>query len=751
MKLLVDVSSRSWSRVGSSALCWWWVVLAAPAQQVAWSPATPLFPRAAGTLVQDPVPGHVLLFDGARSSTSAPSETWRWDGAVWQQARPAVSPPPRANTVMALDTLRGHVVMFGGLSGANVLADTWEWNGSLWIQINPANSPSARHGAAMTFDPLRGRIVLFGGRDRVSTLLDDTWEYDGTNWSLRTPANRPAARHRASFAFHALTARAVLFGGMAPGTALGDTMTWDGSNWTPVQTTGPSPRAGAPLAPDPSGRLVLLGAADLPAMADTWTFDGTQWSSRAGGLFPASATMALEPLRGVLVAVGRSPTGTVNQVYEYTNGSWLRSTDRAATPPVAGPLVPMGYAGPGDLRPGVPMHGETWFLSDGRWQTRPEPWSPDLQDAVGVFDTERQVTVLFGGRGPQGPSNETWEYSLGWRRVDPGVRPPADPLPLMAFHHSYALLLVRDPFAGEAQTFKWNGMQWARTAYVNGSPVAVRGAMAYDAARQRTVLFGGSDAMGITAQTWEFDGQDWTRLSPATAPSARERHRLAYDEVRSRVVLFGGTPGGAQGFLDDVWEWDGSRWAQLAASGSISARADHGMVYERTLRRLVVFGGRDAGTVAFDDAWALASVRPATASVTSVNTSCAGTAGWVQLQIANGALPWLGDPLRIELSRLPWFRSAVFLLGASNEMLGSVRLPLDLGAIGMPGCRLGVAPIVAVPAISFLGLANLNLSVPNDPSLVGGRCYVQGLAEDQGINAFGATTSTLLSMQFGRR
>ena len=143
--------------------------------------------------------------------------------------------------------------------------------------------------------------------------------------------------------------------------------------------------------------------------------------------------------------------------------------------------------------------------------------------------------------------------------------------------------------------------------------------------------------------------------------------------------------------------------------------------------------------------WALASVRPAAASVTTVNTSCSGSAGYVAIRVVDDVLPWLGDPLRIELSSLPWLRGAVFLFGASNEMLGSVRLPLDLGSIGMPGCPLGVAPLVSMTRISFLGLGSVDVSVPHDPLLVGSWLYVQGLAEDPGANPFGATTSTLPS------
>ena len=57
-------------------------------------------------------------------------------------------------------------------------------------------------------------------------------------------------------------------------------------------------------------------------------------------------------------------------------------------------------------------------------------------------------------------------------------------------------------------------------------------AMAYDAVRQRVVLFGGSNTNTILNDTWEYDGTTWTQRTPATSPSARGAHAMAYDAAR---------------------------------------------------------------------------------------------------------------------------------------------------------------------------------------------------------------------------
>jgi hypothetical protein len=73
--------------------------------------------------------------------------------------------------------------------------------------------------------------------------------------------------------------------------------------------------------------------------------------------------------------------------------------------------------------------------------------------------------------------------------------------------------------------------------------------MVDDSTRRRIVLFGGS-ATGYVADTWEWDGKNWTQINTTGAPSARGAHAMAYDAARQRTVLFGGTSGGSE-----TWEY----------------------------------------------------------------------------------------------------------------------------------------------------------------------------------------------------
>jgi hypothetical protein len=69
--------------------------------------------------------------------------------------------------------------------------------------------------------------------------------------------------------------------------------------------------------------------------------------------------------------------------------------------------------------------------------------------------------------------------------------------------------------------------------------LAIRHAMAYDADRQRVVLFGRGSA--FFSETWEWDGTTWLQRLPVTSPPARlTGNAMAYDAARQRLVLFNG-------------------------------------------------------------------------------------------------------------------------------------------------------------------------------------------------------------------
>jgi hypothetical protein len=146
--------------------------------------------------------------------------------------------------------------------------------------------------------------------------------------------------------------------------------------------------------------------------------------------------------------------------------------------------------------------------------------------------------------------------------------------------------------------------QWITTAAGSGWPAARSGhAMAYDAARGVTVMFGGSGAGGsMDGATWEWNGAAWTiaHAGGAGAPSPRIAPVMAFLPSISKVVLFGGLS--SPNFLNDTWTWDGTAWVQIAGAAP-PGRTNAGIARRPfPSDQLVVFAGQGAGGY-LNDTW----------------------------------------------------------------------------------------------------------------------------------------------------
>ena len=116
--------------------------------------------------------------------------------------------------------------------------------------------------------------------------------------------------------------------------------------------------------------------------------------------------------------------------------------------------------------------------------------------------------------------------------------------------------------------------------------------MAYDSIRGVTVLFGGADPDGnLFGDTWEWDGENWTQMEDV-GPSSRLEFAMAFDAERKQTLLFGGGPNqpNPEFQFADTWGWDGQAWTQLADSGP-GKRTSHALAYDSERQRTVLFGG----------------------------------------------------------------------------------------------------------------------------------------------------------------
>jgi hypothetical protein len=139
-------------------------------------------------------------------------------------------------------------------------------------------------------------------------------------------------------------------------------------------------------------------------------------------------------------------------------------------------------------------------------------------------------------------------------------------------------------------TWEWDGERW-RQAATAGPSSRGRSAMVYDEARRQMVLFGGGGSE-ILGDTWLWNGEQWRQVTVG-GPPARYAHALAYDPDRRVVVLYGGSSAYKPArYLTDMWEWDGEKWTEIPVPPlNPGIRYSPGMEYDRTRRRIVLYGG----------------------------------------------------------------------------------------------------------------------------------------------------------------
>lgn len=316
----------------------------------------------------------MVLFGGDGTGSERLSDTWEYDGNIWQQINTYPLPPGRANIdqTLVFDSLRNRVVLFGGLSSQGYMNDTWEFDGSSWSRAVVGQSPPARDSHAMVYDSYRNVTVLYGGFGLESGYYkDDTWEYDGTSWHQVLPAQSPSKRYHHAMAFDSDRNVTVLFGGRNASGLLSDTWEYDGIEWRQINTPqSPSSRENHSLAYDTArGITVMFGGyaqGEVP-LNETWEYNGTTWQQVDISHSPSprvEPSLAYDPVRNRIVFFGGGYWK--NQRLTVFDETWEYETASLPTPPtpVPTPATPIPTPTPPLNQPAVVLvHGWNGFPS----------------------------------------------------------------------------------------------------------------------------------------------------------------------------------------------------------------------------------------------------------------------------------------------------------------------------------------------------------------------------------------------------
>jgi hypothetical protein len=301
-----------------------------------------------------------------------------------------------------------------------------------WIYIRTEDPvPFGRGVHLMAYDPDRRRVVMVGGQPPGPVPIGDIWEWDGESWTELEPASTELPpRKNHGLAYDESRDLLVVFGGIYGG-----------------------------LAVDP----VYLG--------DTWEWDGSDWTERTNlETDPAPRSghgMAYDASRQCVVMFGGAgEVSSYNDTWKWDGEQWFevpidrfdRPTARFNTRLVyddgRGLIIMFG----GQTEMGGALN-DIWEFDGAAW-TRLTPEGEDVPAGRGffglTFDSGRGVVVLYGG-------TTTWP-------------PFIEPSNMFADH------------------WEWNGASWNLVLDGEGGPGLLSGlALAYDASRERVVLFGGSN------------------------------------------------------------------------------------------------------------------------------------------------------------------------------------------------------------------------------------------------------------------
>ncbi|HRY29255.1 MAG TPA: kelch repeat-containing protein [Elusimicrobiota bacterium] len=244
----------------------------------------------------------------------------------------------------------------------------------------------------------------------------------------------------------------------------------------------------------------------------------------------------------------------------------------------------------------------------GLWGSASSPM-PARYHAGFAFDEARGKAVVFGGHDQNDLKfDDTWVYdpSSGWTEHVPAGGPAA--------RYGHGLVWAGDKFllfggldasGGYLNdTWMYDVVQdtWTFVASPDAPEARAFFAMAYDADQDKVVLFGGEGVEGITvnAHTWVFDvaASSWSRWSPTPSPGVRMGSCMAYDRSARRIILFGGRRNGWEfsEIYGDTWALDvsGMGWEQKSPSSPPGPRSEAALLYDARHGQTVLFGGRDA-------------------------------------------------------------------------------------------------------------------------------------------------------------
>lgn len=279
------------------------------------------------------------------------------------------------------------------------------------------------------------------------------------------------------------------------------------------------------------------------------------------GDFAATA----DPGRGRVLTIG-----VRGETREWDGQHWrLRPVDRirwrngwlelAFDPTRAAPLL---------VGPDSTFQFRTRIFDGVAWHLLQPQASPPMRGQFALVTDEAAAEVLlFGGTDGSTVFGDTWTFDGStWTARQPVGSPSPRVQPAACYDAANGRVLLFSGWSdgsgfGVGGTWNWAAGNWSPIPTSTSPPPRGGAAMAFDAARDRAVLFSGFSWTGWDDEVWEFDGVDWQMIpTSGPGPDRRQNSRLVFDPVRGECLLIGGRSATTGRYEADVWSWDGTSW-----------------------------------------------------------------------------------------------------------------------------------------------------------------------------------------------
>jgi hypothetical protein len=491
--------------------------------------------------------------------------------ATWERRIASAARAPHGAFALTYDAGRGRVLAVG--AGADDRAEVAAWDGASWTAFEAIDRPIVDRFRSLpaVYDAARDRLVMLVWRydATAASHFFDVWEWDGQHWSMQEPARRPTGEPR--YAVY-----------------------------------------------DASRQRVVL-AVDWPSRI--WEWNGAEWSE--GEPLPGNYDVeaaAHDPHRNSLFTLVRDIDTRQLVTLEYRDRRWSELSTGSELMGLGDAWLdaPSLQYDPQTRSMLLWNPAATWRWDGATWSPLPQRTLPELATFF-VSDTARAGFVALSGWNP----DERWQFdgSTFAQTAQPSA-PSVLRGPRLVYDTGRQRLMLFGtlPDYWKSSLLELVDGRWQRPNATVGFDVPGRLLMAYDAARERTVLLNSivnESTDGVEAfasETAVYDGASWSTVANDPALLPRTGYALSYDPSAAQVVLFGGAllevdvPEDDAPRLDDTWLWDGSTWREQRPAVAPTARLDARMCQDVLLGASLLFGGaeRDADFFALaerSDTW----------------------------------------------------------------------------------------------------------------------------------------------------